>query len=262
MIEAVGYEFWPTYFATLDRLLAPGGRVGLQAITMPHDRMLATRDTYTWIHKYIFPGGLIPSRDGDRGHHSRRHTGCGVTDRLSTSAPHYAETLRLWRDRFTARADEVARPRLRRDVPAGCGTSTWSYSEAGFALRLPRRAASSPWRRTDDPRPRPVTPPRPRRPTARTRAWPPPSPTLATQLGGDLPVRLRAWDGTEAGPGRRAHPWSLRSPLALRRLLWHPGELGLAQAYVTGELDVDGDLDEGLRQVWTPRRPAVGIRHS
>ena len=45
MIEAVGHEYWPTYFATIDRVLAPGGRVGIQAITMPHDRMLATRDT-------------------------------------------------------------------------------------------------------------------------------------------------------------------------------------------------------------------------
>ena len=43
MIEAVGHDYWPTYFATVDRLLAPGGRVGLQAITMPHDRMLAVR---------------------------------------------------------------------------------------------------------------------------------------------------------------------------------------------------------------------------
>jgi cyclopropane-fatty-acyl-phospholipid synthase len=73
---------------------------------------------------------------------------------------------------------------------------------------------------------------------------------LAAQLGlAELPIRIRAWDGSEAGPpGGPA--LVLRSPLALRRLLWHPGELGLAQAYVTGVLDVDGDLDEGLRQVW------------
>ena len=61
MIEAVGHQYWATYFATIDRLLAPGGRVGIQAITMPHDRMLATRNTYTWINKYIFPGGFLPS---------------------------------------------------------------------------------------------------------------------------------------------------------------------------------------------------------
>ena len=61
MIEAVGYRFWPTYFQTLDRLVSPGGRVSIQAITMPHDRMLLSRNTYTWIQKYIFPGGMIPS---------------------------------------------------------------------------------------------------------------------------------------------------------------------------------------------------------
>jgi len=56
-------------------------------------------------------------------------------------------------------------------------------------------------------------------------------------IGGDLPVRLEAWDGSVAGP-EGAPLVVLRSPDALRRLLWHPGELGAAQAYVTGELDV------------------------
>jgi cyclopropane-fatty-acyl-phospholipid synthase len=64
---------------------------------------------------------------------------------------------------------------------------------------------------------------------------------LATALepfvGGDLPVRLRAWDGSEAGPAE-APVVELRSPNAVRRMLRHPGELGAAQAYVTGELDV------------------------
>jgi cyclopropane-fatty-acyl-phospholipid synthase len=73
---------------------------------------------------------------------------------------------------------------------------------------------------------------------------------VARQLfGGELPVRLRAWDGSEAGPDN-GPTLVLRSRQALRRLLWHPGELGLAQAYVTGELDVDGDLTAGLRAVW------------
>ena len=61
MIEAVGEEFWPSYFSTIDEHLAPGGRVAIQAITMAHDRMLATRNSYGWIQKHIFPGGLIPS---------------------------------------------------------------------------------------------------------------------------------------------------------------------------------------------------------
>ena len=75
MVEAVGYRFWPTYFQALDRLVVPGGRVAIQAITMPHDRMLATRNTYTWIQKYIFPGGLLPSTEAIIGI-TERHTGC------------------------------------------------------------------------------------------------------------------------------------------------------------------------------------------
>jgi cyclopropane-fatty-acyl-phospholipid synthase len=73
---------------------------------------------------------------------------------------------------------------------------------------------------------------------------------VAQQLfGGELPFRLRAWDGSETGPPD-GPTVVLHSRQALRRLLWHPGELGLAQAYVTGELDVDGDLTLGLRSVW------------
>lgn len=69
-------------------------------------------------------------------------------------------------------------------------------------------------------------------------------------LGGPLPVRLTAWDGSAAGPVD-APRLVLRSRRALRRLLWAPGELGLARAYVTGDLDVEGDLADGLSQVWT-----------
>ncbi|MEZ5092724.1 class I SAM-dependent methyltransferase [Nocardioides sp.] len=72
-------------------------------------------------------------------------------------------------------------------------------------------------------------------------------------LGGELPVRLLAWDGSTTGPadGPRVE---VRSPDALRRLLRHPGELGAAQAYVTGELDVvPGDcagLRDALETAW------------
>ncbi|HEY4605497.1 MAG TPA: cyclopropane-fatty-acyl-phospholipid synthase family protein [Blastococcus sp.] len=57
----------------------------------------------------------------------------------------------------------------------------------------------------------------------------------------ELPIRLRAWDGSMAGP-EAAPVVTVRSPRALRRLVWAPGELGLARGYVAGELDVDGDL--------------------
>ena len=78
---------------------------------------------------------------------------------------------------------------------------------------------------------------------------------LRPLLGGPLPVRLRAWDGSESGP-ERGPVVELRTPQALTRLLWHPGELGAAQAYVTGELEVHSDLGEALDRV----REAVAAR--
>ena len=105
MIEEVGYDYWDAYFTTIDRVLAPGGRVGIQAITMPHDRMLATRNTWTWIHKYIFPGGLLPSLEAiDES--TRRHTTLRLTEQLPFGV-HYAETLRRWDTAFLARREEV-----------------------------------------------------------------------------------------------------------------------------------------------------------
>jgi cyclopropane-fatty-acyl-phospholipid synthase len=129
MIEAVGYRFWPTYFQALDRLVVPGGRVAIQAITMPHDRMLATRDTYTWIQKYIFPGGLLPSTEAIIGI-TERHTRLRTVDMLSLR-PHYAETLRLWRERFIARRDTVAALGFD-DVFGRMWELYLAYSEAGF----------------------------------------------------------------------------------------------------------------------------------
>ncbi|MFF4631171.1 class I SAM-dependent methyltransferase [Streptomyces griseorubiginosus] len=129
MIEAVGAEFWPVYFRTLDARLAPGGRVALQAITMPHARMLASRDTFTWIHKYVFPGGLIPSTEAIE-HTARDHTALRLARRDAFGA-HYAETLRLWRERFSERADEVAALGFD-ETFRRLWTFYLAYSEAGF----------------------------------------------------------------------------------------------------------------------------------
>jgi len=106
MIEAVGEEYWPTYFAKIDDLLAPGGKAAIQAILIGHDRMVATRDTYTWIHKYIFPGGMLPSTEAIS-QVLRQHTGLRVSN-IAPFGRHYAHTLRLWRERFLANWDQVA----------------------------------------------------------------------------------------------------------------------------------------------------------
>jgi cyclopropane-fatty-acyl-phospholipid synthase len=106
MIEAVGERWWPKYFEVLDRRLARGGRIGLQAIVMPHRRMRASRGSYTWIHKYIFPGGIIPSVEAIQGIVNRRTT-LQITD-MKRFGQSYAETLRRWRERFDGAADAVA----------------------------------------------------------------------------------------------------------------------------------------------------------
>ncbi|WP_327268547.1 cyclopropane-fatty-acyl-phospholipid synthase family protein [Streptomyces sp. NBC_01218] len=67
-------------------------------------------------------------------------------------------------------------------------------------------------------------------------------------LGEPLPVRIRAWDGSEAGPPD-APTLVVRHRRALRRLLWKPGELGLARGWVAGEIDVEGNLYEALDRI-------------
>lgn len=105
MIEAVGEEYWETYFRTIDERLAPGGVAAVQAILMSHERLLATKHSYGWIQKHIFPGGLIPSlqaiSETTEGATSLRMTG------VEAFGADYAETLRRWRETFLARWPEV-----------------------------------------------------------------------------------------------------------------------------------------------------------
>lgn len=128
MIEAVGLERLPEYFRTIDSVLAPGGRVALQSILMDEHRVQTTRRNYTWVHKYVFPGGRIPSAESlDRALIGTR------LQRTQTMqfGLHYARTLRLWRERFEARHHDV--------VALGFDDTfrrLWrfylAYSEAGF----------------------------------------------------------------------------------------------------------------------------------
>ena len=195
MLEAVGERYWDAYFAALDAHLAPGGRIGLQTITMPHDRMLATRHTYTWIQKYIFPGGLLPSVTAIENSLTGA-TRLRITGREDFGA-HYAETLRIWRERFRARADEVA----------GLGfdevfNRMWNfylcYSEAGFRagyigvsqLTLARILTSA-------------------KPAGKQQSTP--AEIIAALLNDPRRPRpagrLRAWDGSEAGPQDSPGRW-------------------------------------------------------
>jgi cyclopropane-fatty-acyl-phospholipid synthase len=130
MIEAVGAEYWSSYFSTIDAALAPGGRVGIQAITMPHDRMLATRGGYTWINKYIFPGGFLPSVQVID-EVTRADTTLRLTGRHSFGL-HYAETLRQWDERFLAARPEVAALGFD-DIFVRMWHFYLEYSRAGFA---------------------------------------------------------------------------------------------------------------------------------
>ena len=129
MIEAVGEAYWPTYFAALDRLLAPGGRAAIQTITMAHERFLATRRSFSWIHKYIFPGGIIPSLQAVDDALAA-HTTLRVT-RQRELRPHYARTLRLWRERFAGQW-----PHIHAQGFDETFRRMWefylAYSEAGF----------------------------------------------------------------------------------------------------------------------------------
>ena len=128
-IEAVGAAHWPTYLASLDRLLRPGGQVALQTITMPHHRVRVSQRAHTWINKYIFPGGLIPSIEAIEAGLAE-HTTLRVTGRRDFGAD-YATTLRCWRERFHANLSTVAAAGFDEEFQRG-----WeyylAYSEAGF----------------------------------------------------------------------------------------------------------------------------------
>jgi len=128
MFEAVGEEYWPTYFSKIHQVLSPGGRAGLQIITI-RDELFEHYRTHTdFIQRYIFPGGMLPSETRLRAETMR----AGLEWReVSRFGQDYAETLAEWALRFEAAWDEIIKlgfdERFRR---------LWrfylSYCEAGF----------------------------------------------------------------------------------------------------------------------------------
>ena len=104
MIEAVGRTYWPTYFATLARLLKPGGRACVQSIVIDDalfERYVSGTD---FIQQYIFPGGCLPCPREFR--EQARAAGFEVVDEYAFG-PDYAETLKRWREAFLGARSQV-----------------------------------------------------------------------------------------------------------------------------------------------------------
>jgi cyclopropane-fatty-acyl-phospholipid synthase len=132
MIEAVGYQYFDTYFAKCSRLLKPEGRMLLQAIVFPDQQYERYRRSVDFIQKYIFPGGCLPSVG-----EICRSIGRASDFRLShleDITPHYAETLAHWRQRFRTESDRIRNLGFNDEF-----IRTWEfyfcYCEGGFRER-------------------------------------------------------------------------------------------------------------------------------
>ena len=104
MFEAVGREYWASYFQTVHRQLKPGGRACIQTITIRDDLFERYVKSTDFIQQYIFPGGLLPSPQAFRAEAQR--AGLEVVNELAFG-PDYAETLRRWRADFLSRDGQV-----------------------------------------------------------------------------------------------------------------------------------------------------------
>lgn len=105
MIEAVGREYMPEYFATCDRLVKDDGAMMIQAITIPEQRYEAYSRSVDFIQKYIFPGGFLPSIESMQ-ECIRSQTRFRMLE-LSDFGMHYAQTLNHWNEAFHERLDDV-----------------------------------------------------------------------------------------------------------------------------------------------------------
>lgn len=105
MIEAVGHDFYSSYFQCCSRLLKPRGRMVIQAITIPDGRYERARRSVDFIKRYIFPGGCLPSLEVIA-KHIAKDTDLQMVH-LRDITPDYARTLAHWRQRFMDRLDEV-----------------------------------------------------------------------------------------------------------------------------------------------------------
>jgi cyclopropane-fatty-acyl-phospholipid synthase len=105
MIEAVGHQYYDTFFRKCSELLKPEGAMLLQAITIADQRYEAAKKSVDFIQRYIFPGSCIPSVAAMTGAVARA-TDMRLTD-LKDIGPDYAVTLRCWRKNFFANLEQV-----------------------------------------------------------------------------------------------------------------------------------------------------------
>ena len=104
MVEAVGREYWPTYFQTIHRLLRTGGRACIQSIVIDDALFPRYIRSTDFIQQYIFPGGCLPCPREFR--REAEAAGLQVQEEFAFGAD-YAETLRRWRERFLAQRAQI-----------------------------------------------------------------------------------------------------------------------------------------------------------
>jgi cyclopropane-fatty-acyl-phospholipid synthase len=132
MIEAVGHHYFDTFFARCGELLAPGGTMLLQAITIADRQYAAARDSVDFIKRHIFPGCCIPSV-GAIAESVARASHLRIVD-LEDIGPHYATTLAAWRRNLLAQVDAI-RACGYPDTLLRMFDFYLSYCEGGFAER-------------------------------------------------------------------------------------------------------------------------------
>ena len=105
MLEAVGESWWPIFFGMLRDRLRAGGVILLQTITIADERFTSYRRSSDFIQRYIFPGGMLPSPAALRAQIARAGLAVHSVEMFGAS---YAQTLKLWQDRFQAAWPEIA----------------------------------------------------------------------------------------------------------------------------------------------------------
>lgn len=132
MFEAVGQEYWPAYFGKINEVLAPGGRAGLQIITIQDALFEEYARRTDFIQKYVFPGGMLPSETRLKPVIERAGLSWEAIERFGLD---YADTLKLWDERFQAAWGDISRMKGFDERFRRLWRFYLAYCEAGFRSR-------------------------------------------------------------------------------------------------------------------------------